>query len=153
MSKSSRLMSLSGVPMRLRFAVVFFLLLSSAGFAQSKHPFTFEDMMALKRVAESVSSADGKWVVFGAQDVDLEANKKTPHIWIVPLAGGDARKISDDPAGEDRPRFSPDGKRLIYTSAKDGNSQIWIADFDAESGTLSGAHRLTAISTEADGAV
>ncbi|HTD24366.1 MAG TPA: S9 family peptidase [Terriglobales bacterium] len=139
--------------MRLRFAVVFFLLLSSAGFAQSKHPFTFEDMMALKRVAEPVPSPDGKWVVFAAQDVDLEANKKTPHIWIVPLAGGDAKKISDDPAGEDRPRFSPDGKRLIYTSAKDGNSQIWVADFDAESGTLSGAHRLTSISTEADGAV
>src|SRR5713101_5241376 len=139
--------------MRLRFAVVFFLLLSSAGFAQSKHPFTFEDMMALKRVAEPVPSPDGKWVVFAAQDVDLEANKKTPHIWIVPLAGGDAKKISNDPAGEDRPRFSPDGKRLIYTSAKDGNSQIWVADFDAENGTLSGAHRLTSISTEADGAL
>jgi len=139
--------------MRLRFAIIFFLLLSSAGFAQSKRPFTFEDMMALKRVAEPVPSPDGKWVVFAAQDVDLEANKKTPHIWIVPLAGGDAKKISNDPAGEDRPRFSPDGKRLIYISAKDGNSQIWIADFDAENGTLSGAHRLTAISTEADGAV
>src|SRR5713101_4047280 len=133
--------------------LVLCLLASTLASAQSKHPFTFEDMMALKRVAEPVPSPDGKWVVFAAQDVDLEANKKTPHIWIVPLAGGDAKKISNDPAGEDRPRFSPDGKRLIYTSAKDGNSQIWVADFDAENGTLSGAHRLTSISTEADGAL
>src|SRR5260370_7355864 len=104
--------------MRLRFAVVFFFLLSSVCFAQSKHPFTFEDMMALKRVAEPVPSPDGKWVVFAAQDVDLEANKKIPHIWIVPLAGGDAKKISDDPAGEDRPPFSPHANRFIFISPK-----------------------------------
>ena len=53
--------------------------------AQSKHPFTFEDMMKLKRVGEPVPSPDGKWVLFSVVDVDLAANKKTPHIWIVPL--------------------------------------------------------------------
>ena len=52
--------------------------------AQAKHPFTFEDMMKLKRVGEPVPSPDGKWVLFSAVDVDLAANKKTPHIWIVP---------------------------------------------------------------------
>jgi hypothetical protein len=54
-------------------------------FAQAKHPFTFEDMMSLKRVGEPVPSPDGKWVLFSAVDVDLATNKKTPHIWIVPL--------------------------------------------------------------------
>jgi len=139
--------------MRFRHAVIFCLVVSAACFAQSKRPFTFEDMMALKRVSEPVPSPDGKWVAFAAQDVDLENNKKTSHLWLVPLAGGDAKKIADDPAGEDRPRFSPDGKRLIYTSAKNGSSQIWIADFDTENGALTNAHNLTSISTEADGAV
>jgi dipeptidyl aminopeptidase/acylaminoacyl peptidase len=139
--------------MRFRSALVFVLIVSSFCFAQAKRPFTFEDMMALKRVAEPVPSPDGKWVAFAAQDVDLEANKKTTHIWLVPLGGGEAKKITDDPAGEDRPRFSPDGKRMIYTSAKDGSSQIWIADFDAGNGALTNAHRLTSISTEADGAI
>ena len=55
--------------------------------AQSKHPFTFEDMMKLKRVNEPVPSPDGKWIVFSAVDVDLAANTKTPHIWIVPADG------------------------------------------------------------------
>src|SRR5215510_3727055 len=117
-------MSLSGGLMRRCPALLFVLIVSSLGFAQNKRPLTFEDMMALKRVAEPVPSPDGRWVAFAAQDVDLEANKKTSHIWLVPLAGGEAKKISDDPAGEDRPRFSPNGKRLIYTSAKDGSSQI-----------------------------
>ena len=139
--------------MRFRHAVIFCLVVSAACLAQSKRPFTFEDMMALKRIAEPVPSPDGKWVAFAAQDVDLETNKKTPHLWLMPLAGGEAKKIADDPVGEDRPRFSPDGKRLIYTSAKNGSSQIWIADFDTENGALTNAHNLTSISTEADGAV
>ena len=139
--------------MRLRWAVTCLLLVSGVGLAQSKHPFTFEDMMALKRVAEPVPSPDGKWVAFAAQDVDLEANKKTSHIWLVPLAGGEAKKIADDPAGEDRPRFSPDGKRLIYISPKQGGSQIWTADFDSTNGVLGNPHKFTSISTEADGAI
>src|SRR5436309_11359747 len=53
--------------------------------AAQKHPFTFEDMMALKRVEEPVPSPDGKWVLFAAVDVDLKANTKTSHVWVVPL--------------------------------------------------------------------
>ena len=63
--------------------------------AQAKHPFTFEDMMKLKRVGDPQISPDGKWVIFSVVDVDLEANTKTPHIWIVPLdanAGADRVK-------------------------------------------------------------
>ena len=61
----------------------FSVLLSLA--AQAKHPFTFEDMMKLKRVGDPQVSPDGKWVIFSVVDVDLAANTKTPHIWIVPL--------------------------------------------------------------------
>ena len=53
--------------------------------AQARHPFTFDDMMKLKRVGDPQVSPDGKWVIFSVVDVDLEANTKTPHIWIVPL--------------------------------------------------------------------
>ena len=53
----------------------------------AKHPFTFEDMMKLKRVGAPQPSPDGKWVVFDAVDVDLEANTKISHLWIVPAAG------------------------------------------------------------------
>ena len=38
---------------------------------QTKHPFTFQDMMSLKRVAEPVPSPDGKWVLFSAVDVTM----------------------------------------------------------------------------------
>src|ERR1051326_4203901 len=101
--------------------------------AQAKHPFTFEDMMKLKRVGDPQVSPDGKWVIFSVVDVDLEANSKTPHIWIVPLGTqapstptkdsnanpsspvgktGEREIIADQDA--DRPRWAPDGKRFAF---------------------------------------
>jgi dipeptidyl aminopeptidase/acylaminoacyl peptidase len=120
----------------------------------AKRPFTFEDMMALKRVSEPVPSPDGKWVVFAAVDVDLSANTKISHLWIVPAGGGEARRLNQTPNHEERPRFSPDGKRLIWTSKATDPTQIWMSNFTPESGGLDGTpHQVTNISTGADGAI
>jgi dipeptidyl aminopeptidase/acylaminoacyl peptidase len=148
----------------MRRLVFLLVLFSLPAFSQAKHPFTFEDMMKLKRVGEPVPSPDGKWVLFSAVDVDLAANKKTPHIWIVPLNGATGappvQQSSGGPANErmlipdqdgDRPRWAPDGKRFAFLSNKDGGSQVWIADFDTPAGSVTSVHKLTAIATEAGG--
>jgi dipeptidyl aminopeptidase/acylaminoacyl peptidase len=119
-----------------------------------KHPFTFEDMMKLKRVGAPVPAPDGKWVAFDAEDVDLEANTKISHLWIVPAQGGESRRLNPTPNHEERPRFSPDGKRLIWTSKATDPTQIWMCDFDPSAGALVGQPRqVTNISTGADGAI
>jgi dipeptidyl aminopeptidase/acylaminoacyl peptidase len=137
-----------------RRLVIAVAVLSCLALAQGKRPFTFEDMMALKRVGEPVVSPDGRWVLFSSVHVNLEENTRKPHIWILPLAGGEARQLTSDAAGEDRPRFSPDGKRLLFVSSRDGGSQVWVNDFESADGTLTGVpRRITDISTEADGAL
>ena len=162
------------------FSPVLALLCLSPALPQAKHPFTSEDMMALKRVEEPQPSPDGKWVQFAAVDVDLKANTKTPHVWVVLLDShvsqnrvdmghptsdqtqsgvprispglgdvGEREIISDQDA--DRPRWAPDGKRFAFVSSKENGSQIWVADFDGATGTVTAKHRLTNIATEADG--
>src|SRR5213075_2813645 len=134
-----------------------FVLLAGSMFAQTasqKHPFRFEEMMKLKRVGAPVPSPDGKWVVFDCEDVDLAANTKISHLWIVPAAGSESRRLNPTPNHEERPRFSPDGKRLIWTSKATDPTQIWICDFDSSAGALTGKpHQMTDISTGADGGI
>ncbi|HEY2140323.1 MAG TPA: hypothetical protein VGH00_09605, partial [Chthoniobacterales bacterium] len=126
----------------------------SSATATGRRPFTFEDMMKLKRVGAPVPSPDGKWVVFDAMDVDLDANTKISHLWIVSAAGGEPRRLNQTANHEERPRFSPDGKRLIWTSKATDPTQIWMCNFTAESGGLDGQpHQVTNISTGADGGI
>jgi dipeptidyl aminopeptidase/acylaminoacyl peptidase len=132
------------------FAFLALIAFTYPAFAQAKHPFTFEDMMKLKRVGEPEVSPDGKWVIFSVVDVNLEANTKTPHIWIVPTAGGQEREIIAD-QDADRPRWAPGGKHFAFVSTKEGGSQVWIANFDAATGTVTEVRKLTSIATEASG--
>jgi dipeptidyl aminopeptidase/acylaminoacyl peptidase len=140
--------------MKARFLSVLLLLCNFLP-AQSKRPFTFEDMMALKRVGEPVPSPDGRSVLFSVVEVDLKQNTRKPHIWVAPLdsSRGTVHQLTFDAAGEDRPRWSPDGRHFAYLSAKSGSTQVWIADFNSETAEIGSARQLTNISTDADGEV
>src|SRR5438477_3371111 len=145
--------------MKSKLLIPALLLISSAALAQTpspttKRPFTFADMMKLKRVGAPVPSPDGKWVVLDCVDVDLEANTRISHLWIVPANGGESRRLNPTLNHEERPRLSPDGKRLIWTSKATDPTQIWMSDFNSESGVLVGKpHQVTNISTGADGGI
>jgi dipeptidyl aminopeptidase/acylaminoacyl peptidase len=121
--------------------------------ASGKRPMTFDDMMKMRRLGDLDVSRDGKWVLLSATDVDLEKNTRTPHLWIVPVDGSTPEKaLTASMAGESRGRFSPDGKQILFETARDDGQQIWLADFDGAAGTMGEPKELTHISTEADNA-
>ena len=138
--------------MEKRLLFLLLLVCACAG-AQTKRPMTFEDMMKMRRLGDIAVSPDGRWVLFGVTDVDLAKNTRTSHLWIVPTAGGDEKPVTDSLAGENRGRFSPDSKQILFQSARDGEQQIWLAPFDTATGTIGDSHKLTSINTEADGAI
>ena len=129
------------VPPLLLAAVV-----TSAAYAQ-KTPFDAAAMMKLKRISEPAVSPDGRWVAFTVMSIDLESNARPRQIYIVPATGGLPMSLTSSGRNE-RPKWSPDSKRIAFISDRGGSSQIWTMDPDG-----SNARQVTNLSTEASGEI
>lgn len=51
-------------------------------------------------------------------------------IYVLPIEGGEARAIQSGVAWQMQPRYSPDGKRIAFTSDQGGGDNVWIAKRD-----------------------
>jgi tricorn protease len=51
-------------------------------------------------------------------------------LWIVPRAGGQARRLTAHPGDEIFPKFSPDGKQIAFTGDYDGNVDVYVMPSD-----------------------
>src|SRR5215510_5760449 len=65
-------------------------------------------------------SPDGQTIVF-----DLLGD-----IYTLPIAGGEAKRIVGDMSFEAQPKFSPDGKLIVFTSDRSGSEQLWVCKPD-----------------------
>src|SRR5260370_9107850 len=96
---------------------------AAMAFAQ-KRPFDANALMELKRISDPQISPDSRWVTFTVQTVDVAANKKPQHVWIVPLDGGGPHPITHDGDVNQRARWSPDSKRSSEVSDRGRSTQI-----------------------------
>jgi len=124
----------------------FALLVSTPQALAQKKPFDVQALMQISRISEPQVSPDGKWVAFTVQTIDLDKNTKPKQIWITPLEGGESKVITKDGTSNERPRWSPDSKRIAYISNRGGSSQVWLMDPDGAN-----AKQVTNLSTEAEG--
>src|SRR5437773_5188542 len=130
--------------MKRLFAVsISLFVLAAFGFGQD-HRFTIDDLLKVRRVSDLQGSPKGDLVAFPITDVDRVANKGTTQIYVVPLSGGETRQLTNDEHSSASPRWSPDGEKLAFVSARDGEDQIWT--IDVSSGALK---KITSISTGA----
>ncbi|HLF95359.1 MAG TPA: M28 family peptidase [Planctomycetota bacterium] len=49
-------------------------------------------------------------------------------LWVCRVEGGPAERLTDDPADEQKPAWSPDGTRLAYSSDAAGNRDLLVLD-------------------------
>src|SRR5882672_7517154 len=127
------------------FVVSVISLLAFASFASAQERrFTIDDLLKVRRVGDPQVSPKGDLVAFTITDMDKAANKGTTQIYLVPLGGGEMRQLTNDEHSSATPRWSPDGEKLAFASARDGESQIWT--IDVSSGALK---KVTSISTGA----
>ncbi len=98
--------------------------------SQDKRPLELDDLFKIQRVSEPAISPDGKWVAYTVTTPNLKENKNLTDIWLMPIAGGTPRQLTNDPAADRRAMWSPDGKWIAFESTRSGTSQIWIVSPD-----------------------
>jgi serine/threonine-protein kinase len=69
-------------------------------------------------------SQDGKWLYY---DSDLTGNDD---IFRIPIAGGEAERLTTDPADDFAPTPSPDGKSFAFHSWRSGSRDIYVQRLD-----------------------
>lgn len=74
---------------------------------------------------------EGSWM-----DLDVSPDGKTiafnllGDIYTMPITGGTPTRIAEGLAWEVQPRFSPDGRRIAFTSDRGGGDNIWLMNVD-----------------------
>jgi imidazolonepropionase-like amidohydrolase/Tol biopolymer transport system component len=70
-------------------------------------------------------SPDGKEIAF-----DLLGD-----IYVVPSGGGEARSLTSGVSWDEQPRYSPDGRRIAFTSDRSGADNVWVIGRDGSNAT------------------
>ncbi len=115
--------------------------------AEGKRSMTIDDLFRFKRLADPHISPDGTTVAYVLTTVDLAGNKSSSSIWLAPVSGGKPRQLTNTTKKDGHPRWSPDGKQILFESTRSGESQLWVIDVGGGE-----ARQLTTIATEASDA-
>ncbi|HEX7101664.1 MAG TPA: S9 family peptidase [Nitrolancea sp.] len=86
---------------------------------------TPEDIYNIALVNDARISPDGSQVVYVRTELNREKNDYRSSLYLVPSAGGDARRFTGAAAKDTTPRWSPDGARIAFLSNRSGSNQLW----------------------------
>jgi dipeptidyl aminopeptidase/acylaminoacyl peptidase len=113
--------------------------------AARKRPIQIADLFRFKRVADPQISPDGKHVAYVLTTVNLGENSSSSAIWLAPTAADtESRPLTVTTKKDRHPRWSPDGKQILFESNRSGDFQLWSIAIDGGE-----ARKRTSISTEA----
>ena len=94
--------------------------------ALSSFAFTSSATLAARNSSASVpaarpGSSGGPKIVFGSV-----RNGDNHDVFLMDLDGSNQIRITNNPAYDDQPKWSPDGSRIAFISDRDGNFEIYV---------------------------
>ena len=126
--------ALSLIPVLLMCTVLSCSLLAEAQAKEEKSPSTprnlsLDDTFKIKGVGSPALSHDGRWVAYTVTTKYFEENSSTTRIWMQSTEDGEPVPMSADRISSWAPRFSRDGEKLYFLSARNGDrTQLWSLD-------------------------
>src|SRR5712692_9786154 len=90
---------------------------------------TIDDYFQIRDVSQPELSPDGQWIAYTVRTRMLKEDKNEQRLWMVSTHGGDPISLTAEGVSSSHPRWSPDGKYLAFSSARNGGkNQVWLLD-------------------------
>ncbi|WP_319503452.1 S9 family peptidase [uncultured Draconibacterium sp.] len=86
---------------------------------------TPEVLWSFGRLGGAQVSPDGTQVLYTVTYYNIEENKSYRDIYTIPVAGGEAKNLTNTASNEYNVVWRPDGKKIGYLSSASGSVQLW----------------------------
>ncbi|MBI5434219.1 MAG: S9 family peptidase [Planctomycetes bacterium] len=100
------------------------------GPGEGKRAFEIADFYRCAVVSAPAVSPDGARAAFGVRRYELEAGKSWSELWLIGTDGSGLKQLTARGHNDTDPRFSPDGRTLLFVSDRSGTSQLWTLPLD-----------------------
>ena len=107
---------------RIPLSTAFLVLLFTAA-APAQDVMTPERLWEIQRISSPAVSPDGQSFVYGVRTYDVGANKGNTDLWLRPVAGGEARRLTDLDGSESGAAWRPDGEWIGFLAGTDDGRQ------------------------------
>ncbi len=92
-------------------------------------PFSLDDVLHVRDVRDPEISPDGAWVAYTVSTPDTAEDRNKSAVWMANWDGTRNVRLTTSKAGENTPRWSPDGRWLAFLSSRDDeHTQLWLLD-------------------------
>ena len=101
--------------------------------AENKRLIRPHDLWAMKRLGSPMLSPDVRLAVFSVTEWSIEKNKSATHLWLMDLGDNRLQRLTSTPnASDSSPDWSPDGKRIAFTSKRgeDETAALYLMPID-----------------------
>ena len=75
-----------------------------------------------------VVSPDSRWIAYVVEDTDPAKMPPQRDIWLLSIDGQKRFNLTQNPASNIEPSWSPDGSQIAFASTRNGELSIWIQD-------------------------
>ena len=105
-----------------------FAMCASVASAQTHVP-TLDDLLTLKTAGGTQISPDGKHVAYTVTYGDFKSDSFVTQIWLADTVSGKSVQLTRGDKSSTNPRWSPDGKWLLFTSNRiEDKNQLFAID-------------------------
>ncbi len=113
----------------LRLSLLLILVLPLLAQAQEKRATEPDDYYRVKRVGSTELSPDGRYLLYTIQTVRRRENDRLTEVWWADLEAGRMQRLSTAGVNTTNPHWTPDGRRIWFTTERGGESGTHFLNF------------------------